>query len=94
MNTQISKNEDNKFRLHNSSNRNGEFLTDFSLENGLTCLNIRFQKRKGKLWTCTYINNAKTQIDCILMNKKWINPIYPTPPLGQDMKQGQFLSGV
>ena len=23
-----------------------------------------------------------------------INPIYPTPPLGQDMIQGQFLSGV
>ena len=22
------------------------------------------------------------------------NPIYPTPPLGQDMTQGQFLSGV
>ena len=22
------------------------------------------------------------------------NPIYPTPPLGQDMAQGQFLSGV
>ena len=21
------------------------------------------------------------------------NPIYPTPPLGQDMTQGQFLSG-
>ena len=21
-------------------------------------------------------------------------PIYPTPPLGQDMTQGQFLSGV
>ena len=23
-----------------------------------------------------------------------IHPIYPTPPLGQDMTQGQFLSGV
>ena len=22
------------------------------------------------------------------------DPIYPTPPLGQDMTQGQFLSGV
>ena len=22
------------------------------------------------------------------------NPIYPTPPLRQDMTQGQFLSGV
>ena len=24
----------------------------------------------------------------------WFNPIYPTPLLGQDMTQGQFLSGV
>ena len=23
-----------------------------------------------------------------------VYPIYPTPPLGQDMTQGQFLSGV
>ena len=23
-----------------------------------------------------------------------LDPIYPTPPLGQDMTQGQFLSGV
>ena len=26
-----------------------------------------------KLWTFTYVNNAKEQIDYILMNKKWIN---------------------
>ena len=25
---------------------------------------------------------------------KSFHPIYPTPPLGQDMTQGQFLSGV
>ena len=25
---------------------------------------------------------------------KIADPIYPTPPLGQDMTQGQFLSGV
>ena len=24
----------------------------------------------------------------------WGDPIYPTPPLGQDMTQGQFLSEV
>ena len=35
MNAQIGKNENNEFSLHNSSNRNWEFLTDFSLENGL-----------------------------------------------------------
>ena len=38
MNAQIGKNE-NTFSQYNSSHRNGEFLTDFSLENGLTCFN-------------------------------------------------------
>ena len=31
MNTQIDKNENHKFSLHNSSNRNGEYITDFTL---------------------------------------------------------------
>ena len=39
MNVQIGTNVDNKFSLNNSSNRNGEHLTDFTLENRLTCLN-------------------------------------------------------
>ena len=43
------------------------------LENRLTCLNTKFQKRRGKLWTDTYANNAKAQIEYILMNKKWNN---------------------
>ena len=65
MNDQIGKNV-NKFSLYNSSNRYGEHLTDFTLENRLTCLNIKFQKRKGKLWTYTNSNNTKAQIDNIL----------------------------
>ena len=64
-NAQIGKNKTNKFNLHSSSNRNEEHLTDFPLENKLT-----FQKRTGKLWTNTYRNNAKAQIDYILMDKK------------------------
>ena len=71
MNAQIGKNVNNKFSLHNSSNRNGKNLTDFTLENRLTRLNTKFQKRKGKVWTYTYANNAKTRIDYILINKKW-----------------------
>ena len=62
MNAQIDKNENNKFYLHNLSNRNEEYLTDFSFENRLTCLNTIFQKREGKLWTYTNPNNAKAQI--------------------------------
>ena len=73
MNAQIGKNVNHKFSLHNSSNRNEEHLTDFLLENRLTCLNTKFQKRKGKLWTYTYANNTKAQIDYVFINKKWNN---------------------
>ena len=71
MNTQIGKNVDSKFSLHNSSNKNEEHLIHFTLENRLTCLNIKFQKRKGKIWTSTYANNAKAQKDYFLINKEW-----------------------
>ena len=73
MNTQIGKNVNNKFSLYNFSNRNGKLLTDFTLENRLTCVNNKFLKRKGKLYTYTNTNNTKAFIDYILMNKKWNN---------------------
>ena len=72
-NAQIGKNVSHKYSLYDSSNRNGEYLTYFTLENRLTCLNTKFQKRKGKLWTSTYANNTKAQIDDVFMNKKWNN---------------------
>ena len=48
MNAQIGKNGNNKYSLHNMSNRNGQHLTDFMIENRLTCLNTNYQKREGK----------------------------------------------
>ena len=39
MNAQIGKNRNNKYSLQNTSNRNGQHLTDFMIENRLTCLN-------------------------------------------------------
>ena len=42
MNVQIGKDENNKFSLYNLLNRNGKYLTYFSLENSLSCLNIKF----------------------------------------------------
>ena len=71
MNAQIGKNRNNKYSLHNMSNRNGQHLTDFMIENRLTCLNTNYQKREGKLWTYTYANNSKAQIDYVFMNRKW-----------------------
>ena len=60
-NAQIRKKGNNKYSLHNMSNRNGQHLTDFMIENRLTCLNTNYQKREGKLWTYTYANNSKAQ---------------------------------
>ena len=73
MNAQIGKNRNNKYSLHNASNRNGQQLIDFMIENRLTCLNTNFQKREGKLWTYTYANKSKAQIDYVLINRKWKN---------------------
>ena len=73
MNAQIGKNGNNKYSLHNTSNRNRQHLTDFMIENRFTCLNTNFQKREGILWTYTYANNNKAQIDYVFINKKWKN---------------------
>ena len=73
MNVQIATNGNNKYSLLNTSNRNGQHLTDFMIENRLTCLNTNFQKREGKLWTYTYANNNKAQIDYNFINMKWKN---------------------
>ena len=69
----LGKNRHNKYSLRNTSNRNGQHLTDFMIENRLTCLNTNYQKREGKLWTYTYANNSKAQIDYVFINKKWKN---------------------
>ena len=73
MNPQIGKNGSNKYSLHNSSKRNGQHLTAFTIKNRLTCLNTNFQKREGKLWTNTYANYTKAQMDNVFMNKKGKN---------------------
>ena len=39
----------------------------------MNILNTKFKKRERKLWTYTFANNAKEQIDYILMNKKLYN---------------------
>ena len=42
MNAQIRKNRNNKYSLHNTSNRNGQHLRDFMIENRLTCLSTNY----------------------------------------------------
>ena len=72
-NAQIGKNRNKKYSLHNTSNRNGQHIIDFMIENRLTCLNTNFQKREGKLWTHTYVNKSKAQIDYLFIDRKWKN---------------------
>ena len=70
---QIGNKGNNRYSLHNTLNRNRQHLTEFMMENRLTCLNTNYQKREGKLSTFTYANNGKAQIDYVLVNKKWKN---------------------
>ena len=68
MNAQIGKNRNNKYNLHNTSNRNGQHLIDFMIEN-------RKIIEMGKLWTYTYANKSKAQIDYLFINRKWKNSV-------------------
>ena len=63
------------FSYHELSNRNGELLNDYLKENRQICLNTKFQKRKGQLWTHNSPNDFKAQLDYILINKKWKNSV-------------------
>ena len=75
MNAQIGTDEQHRYTYHSSCNRNGEYLQQFLTENNLRLLNTRFQKKKGKLWTHTYPNESKAQLDYLMINKKWINSV-------------------
>ena len=72
-NAHLGQNEKSPFTMYKESNRNGEHLEKFLLENGMYCLNSRFRKKEGKLWTHCHPNGSKSQIDFLLLNKKWIN---------------------
>ena len=48
MNAKIGKDGNEKFCLHNLPNKNGEYLADFSLENRIVCLKIKFKKNENK----------------------------------------------
>ena len=60
-----------KHTYHKCTNSNGEHLLDLASEMNLIITNTAFQKRKGKLWTfLSDMTVSKSQIDCILINKK------------------------
>ena len=51
-------------------------LTGWSVTNYWCEFVLCFLKREGKLWTSTYANNTKAQIDYVFINKKWNNSAF------------------
>lgn len=65
-----------KYTYHKNTNRNGEIVKDLVSEAGLVVTNSHFQKKRGKLWTfISDMNGSKTQVDFIMINKKWKNSV-------------------
>ena len=52
---------------------NGCKLLDLLTKGQLIVLNTCFHKQKWKLWTFKFPNRGRSQIDYILLNKKWRN---------------------
>ena len=61
--------------FNRKTNANGQTLLSLLDECDLAVTNTRFQKRNEKLWTFTYPNGKKAQLDYILVNKKWQNTV-------------------
>ena len=72
-NAQLGKSDDNRYTYHTTTNRNGTMLQNFLTENKLICLNTKFQKRHNQLYSFTSANNSRSQIDFVLISKKWKN---------------------
>ena len=72
-NAQLGKSDDNRYTSHTTTNRNGTMLQNFLTENKLICLNTKFQKRHNQLYSFTSANNSRSQIDFVLISKKWKN---------------------
>ena len=65
-----------KYTYHDRTNSNGKRLLDMSQEAGLVITNIHKQKKSGKLWTyISDMSGTKSQVDFILVNRKWKNSV-------------------
>ena len=68
--------EDALFTFDDKTNRNGEMLLDLIDEFNLFSSNNNFMKNKSKLWSFTYPNGCRAQLDYILFRKKWRNSVH------------------
>ena len=75
LNAHLGKDSGYTYAYHQTTNRNGQMLKDYLQENNMLCLNTHFQKRHGQLWTHNSPNDFKSQIDFIIINKKWKNSV-------------------
>ena len=68
--------EDAPFPYHDSTNRNGAYLTAFLMEHELLAANTMFRKTTGKRWTSRdRATGMLRELDYILVRKKWRNSI-------------------
>ena len=74
-NAQLGQSDGFKYAYHTETNRHGSILKDYLNENNLLCLNTKFQKRPGQLWTHKSPTGGKAQLDYIIINQKWKNSV-------------------
>ena len=67
--------DDVPFTFDTQTNRNGEMFLQLLEEFDLFSATNNFMKKKSKLWTFTYPNGSRAQLDYILFRKKWRNSI-------------------
>ncbi|KAJ8373004.1 hypothetical protein AAFF_G00272410 [Aldrovandia affinis] len=73
--------EDARFPYHDSTNRNGAYLTALLMEHELLPANTMFRKRTGKRWTFQdRASGMLRQLDYILVRQKWRNSILNAEP--------------
>ena len=57
-----------------NTNKNGQLLIDHLQESNMMVGNTKFRKKHSKLWTfISDMSGSKTQVDYILINRKWKN---------------------
>ena len=66
MNAKVGREKGKNYSYHDSTNRNGQLLLNLMEECNLIDLSTRYCKKSGKLWTFTYPNGCKAQLDHIL----------------------------
>ena len=68
---------DAPYTYHEMTNSNGKLLLEHATECNMIITNTQRKKKRGKLWTyMSDMSGSKTQIDYILVNRKWRNSVH------------------